>query len=126
MLRSVAQLVEHWSLACYNDWMPYSDPVKQKAFLKEYHVSYHQKRYANRISEMMIYLGSECVKCGTKESLEFDHIDPKTKEFSITRKWTRSWDILQPELDKCQLLCKECHLEKTKLQRKLQRGSPPP
>lgn len=75
--------------------------------------------------EMLEYLGGECVQCGIKTNLEFDHIDRKTKSFSITRKWNRKWEILKPELDKCQLLCSEHHLEKTKQERSVQLGSNP-
>lgn len=92
--------------------MPYKDPKKQKSYLQDYQVNYHKSRYSKRIKEMKDYLGGECVKCGSVDNLEFDHIDPKLKAFSITRKWNRKWSILEPELNKCQLLCKNCHLKK--------------
>lgn len=97
--------------------MPYSDPSVQKEFLHHYQKEYHQKRYTKRIGELLEYLGGCCAVCGATQELEFDHIDPKSKEFAITSKWTRRWEVLQPELDKCQLLCKEHHLEKTKADR---------
>ena len=105
--------------------MPYKDPEKQKAYLHSYQKAYHQKRYARRITEMLDYLGGKCVVCGSKENLEFDHIDRTTKSYAITRKWTRKWDDLKIELDKCQLLCVEHHKEKTKRDAKVQSGSIP-
>ncbi len=63
---------------------------------------------------MIEYLGGECVKCKSKEKLEIDHIDPKTKEFSPLVKYSLSKLYLLPELNKCQLLCEDCHRVKTR------------
>ena len=70
-----------------------------------------------RKSYCIEYLGGKCVKCGTTERLEFDHIDRTTKKYNITRKVDRTFDILKEELDKCQLLCYDCHKVKTKSER---------
>jgi hypothetical protein len=75
--------------------------------------SYMQKRYAERRKEAIIYLGGECKLCGSQEDLEFDHKNPSEKEYEIAKLLLRNRDKLYPELDKCQLLCKECHDEKT-------------
>jgi hypothetical protein len=63
---------------------------------------------------MISYLGGKCAKCDCIDGLQFDHINPKTKSFGVSENWGRSWDILVKELDKCQLLCREHHKEKTK------------
>jgi hypothetical protein len=55
--------------------------------------------------------GNKCILCGSTEKLEFDHIDPSLKSFHISQGWSRK-DI-DKELDKCQLLCQKCHIEKT-------------
>ena len=70
--------------------------------------------YNKKIKEYKDYLGGKCIKCGSINNLEFDHINPKEKCFTITKKTTYNWDIIKKELDKCQLLCKECHLKKTR------------
>jgi hypothetical protein len=61
------------------------------------------------------YKGGKCEECGFKglpASFDFHHIDPKTKSFSISSDpHTRSWEKLKEELDKCQLLCANCHRE---------------
>jgi len=61
------------------------------------------------------YKGGKCIVCGYNKctwALEFHHIDPKEKEFSISDKgYTRSWDKVKIELDKCVLLCANCHRE---------------
>lgn len=59
--------------------------------------------------------GGKCIKCGSTERLEFDHVDPTTKIASISRMWTASSERLQAELAKCQLLCYDCHRQKTAL-----------
>ncbi len=63
------------------------------------------------------YLGGKCVKCGTTKRLEFDHIKREGKKYDITPKLTINFDILKEELDKCQLLCYDCHKIKTKSER---------
>ena len=63
------------------------------------------------------YLGGKCVKCGSTERLEFDHIKREGKKYSITRRITGNFDNLKEELDKCQLLCVDCHKVKTKSER---------
>lgn len=76
---------------------------------------YFKKRYYDTLSECIEKLGGECVKCGATQRLEFDHIHSKNKSFEITRRLLMSdKKKLQEELDKCQLLCYDCHLEKTK------------
>jgi len=58
-------------------------------------------------------LGGKCDKCGSNERLEFHHIDKSTKSFDITSGLQRSMDSINTELDKCILLCHDCHLGKT-------------
>lgn len=75
--------------------------------------SYWLNRYRDRMREGMEYLGGVCVECGSDEGLEFDHIDPTTKSFTLTVEWGRAKSVWWNELQKCQLLCKDCHLKKT-------------
>jgi len=49
--------------------------------------------------------------------LEFDHVDPTSKKYVITRILDYPLEILLQELRKCQLLCPPCHEEKTELDR---------
>ena len=61
------------------------------------------------------YKGGVCERCGYNrciEALEFHHTDSKGKDFSISEKgYTRSWTMVKKELDKCILLCANCHRE---------------
>lgn len=69
----------------------------------------------------LIKLGGECVKCGSTELLEFDHIDKTSKELELSRSWCYSFEKFYKELNKCQLLCKTCHHWKSSLE---QSGTP--
>lgn len=60
------------------------------------------------------YLGGKCKKCGYDKcngALDFHHLDPSKKEFNISS--NRSFDInlMKKELDKCIILCRNCHAE---------------
>ena len=60
------------------------------------------------------YLGGKCVRCGVTEKLEFDHITPVNKSYSIGANITCfSLEELILEADKCQLLCRPCHIQKS-------------
>ena len=68
------------------------------------------------------YLGSKCEKCGYNkniEALDFHHRNPEEKSFEISKAYNRSWEYIKPELDKCALLCANCHREITCLERKM-------
>ena len=59
------------------------------------------------------YLGGKCRICGYDKclsALEFHHIDPLEKDFAISDKLT-SWEAIRAELDKCVLVCANCHRE---------------
>ncbi len=82
---------------------------------REYLIYAVQKRRKN-VREMAIkYKGAKCSKCGynkCSEALEFHHVNSNGKDFGISDKgYTRSWDKIKEELDKCILLCANCHRE---------------
>ena len=74
-----------------------------------------QKR-REKIKEMAIqYKGGKCCICGYSKYqgvLEFHHLNPNEKDFGIGSKgYTRSWEEVKTELDKCILVCSNCHRE---------------
>ena len=78
---------------------------------------YMKKRYHTRRCLAICYLGGRCASCGTLNKLEFDHILPEEKEFAIGKLLSGGSDEkLYKELDKCQLLCNNCHKDKSKIQ----------
>jgi hypothetical protein len=58
--------------------------------------------------------GGSCEICGYSgclRALGFHHLDPATKRFHIAGSHTRSWESILAELEKCVLLCANCHVE---------------
>jgi len=76
---------------------------------------YDKGRYQILRNRLLALLGGVCVRCGTDQNLEFDHRDPKSKKFTIMAKWNNyTNEELYKEIEKCQLLCKKHHIEKTR------------
>ena len=58
------------------------------------------------------HLGGCCLLCGYNRcfrALHFHHLNPHEKEFNISEKST--WHALHLEIEKCVLLCANCHAE---------------
>lgn len=69
-----------------------------------------------KLKEMSVeYKGGKCKNCGYDYyigALEFHHINPEEKDFSISAAGTtKSWENIKKELDKCICLCSNCHKE---------------
>lgn len=69
-----------------------------------------------KIKTMAIeYKGGKCQLCGYSKyqgALDLHHLNQKTKKFGIADKgYTRSWNTVKEELDKCILVCANCHRE---------------
>lgn len=82
---------------------------------REYLIKAVAKR-RKKIRQMAIdYLGGKCLMCGYDKcsaALDFHHIDESTKSFGLSQDgMTRSWKRTKKELDKCVLLCANCHRE---------------
>lgn len=74
-----------------------------------------QKRRDKLKEKAVEYKGGKCEKCGYNKyagALEFHHLNPNEKDFGIGSKgYTRSWKSVKTELDKCIILCANCHRE---------------
>lgn len=76
-------------------------------------------RHLDRIlkHKLISYKGGQCEKCGYNKcegALQFHHTDPAEKEFGIANiNFGKYFNMqkLQNEVDKCQLLCANCHAE---------------
>ena len=77
--------------------------------------SEHMKQRIKNLKLRAIeYKGGKCVICGYNKcprSLDFHHLDPSKKEFSMGERKTQIFEKIKIELDKCVLLCKNCHGE---------------
>lgn len=63
--------------------------------------------------KLVIYKGGKCERCEYNkciDALSFHHLDPSQKDFAISGKsW--SYERLKNEVDKCMMLCSNCHIE---------------
>jgi hypothetical protein len=60
------------------------------------------------------YKGGKCSNCTYNKyigALEFHHLDPAQKDLTLSNHKCASFDTIKPELDKCILLCSNCHRE---------------
>lgn len=68
----------------------------------------------SRKKKCIEYKGGACSICGYSkcaEALTFHHLNPEEKSFEISGSHTRKWEVVKTELDKCILLCQNCHHE---------------
>ncbi len=73
----------------------------------------NDRRLALKI-KAVAYKGGGCERCGYSRSiqaLQFHHQDPKAKDFGIGGHHCLTWSRIQAELDKCLMLCANCHTE---------------
>lgn len=85
------------------------------------------RRNANKLKAFE-QLGNKCAECGSTSKLEIDHIDSSSKDELLRKQriginWTWSWERINKELKKCQLLCNKCHTKKTSDNKEHSRGS---
>lgn len=82
---------------------------------------YQQKRKADFTAVMNRYKASPCADCGGRfdlVSMDFDHRDPSKKEFCVShmRKGFISMRRFVEEIEKCDVVCANCHRVRTKKQ----------
>lgn len=86
----------------------------QKSYCKTCLDDYtHQRQKAIKI-KMVNYKGGSCCLCGYNAylgALEFHHIDPKKKDFNLSKFKNRAFETVKEEVDKCILVCSNCHRE---------------
>lgn len=82
---------------------------------RNYLIDAVRKRRKTIRDKALAYKGGRCQRCSydrCAEALEFHHLTSAQKDFGISSKgYTRSWEKIRAELDKCVLLCANCHRE---------------
>lgn len=75
----------------------------------------HRAKLLDVKKHLQSLLGGRCLRCGIDDHrlLDFDHIDPLTKVMNISAKLHLNIETLKKEIEKCQLLCANCHRLKT-------------
>ena len=86
---------------------------KMKSMCKKCHTAHSHQAQRNLKPKAIEYLGGKCTHCeqsfASTAVYDFHHIDPTEKEFNWGNKRTSNWENLKKELDKCILLCSNCH-----------------
>ena len=88
---------------------------KHKSVCKACHSEYTIDRIRGYKRKAVEYKGGKCQECGYNRcigALEFHHRDPKAKDPSWRLMRIRKFENIKKEIDKCDLLCSNCHREK--------------
>jgi len=107
--------------------MPYKDKEKQNAYNRMFYArNPHILKIATnkkRKLEIRVYIraakeGKPCLDCGIPYPpyvMDFDHRDKKTKICHPSRILFKGWcdERVQKELNKCDLVCANCHRLRT-------------
>jgi len=93
----------------------YGDSYRQRARMR------HLRLRQDLRGRMTRYLADKfCEICGESDirTLDFDHIIPAQKSFGIARAIASclSWDAILAEIEKCRILCANCHRKHTATQ----------
>lgn len=86
--------------------------AKWRAENKEYVKTKQREDKRQRKIKAIEYLGGVCNNCGLSwhpAVFEFHHKDPETKDRDPSKMLQLSWARVVAELDKCVLLCANCH-----------------
>lgn len=81
---------------------------------KKYMRNYMKNRYHTKREELKKRLGGKCVECGSVKDLHFDHKDKKKKTINLSDVHFVKDELIEKELKNIQLLCNNCHKEKTR------------
>ena len=94
---------------CMAKWRYKNDPVIK---CRNTYTEQKARGYSNKWKALQ-YKGSKCQTCGESRpaTLCFHHRDPSEKSFNLDGRTfaNRKWDSVKEEVDKCDLLCHNCH-----------------
>lgn len=88
--------------------------TKSSSYCKSCIVISNKKKQQNTKQLAVEYKGGCCSKCGYNKciaALEFHHVNPDTKDKDYFNSRGGLTESLKTELDKCVLLCANCHRE---------------
>jgi hypothetical protein len=64
------------------------------------------------IEARAIKLEKGCLHCSFNKhhaALDFHHRNPETKKFRLSESRNYSWKMVEEEMSKCDVLCRNCH-----------------
>jgi hypothetical protein len=97
------------SNACRLRWRYQNDPITVN---RNTYTEQKARGYSNKWKALQ-YKGGKCQTCGEDRpaTLCFHHRDPFQKELKLDGRSfaNRKWNTIKEEVDKCDLLCHNCH-----------------
>ena len=88
-----------------------------------YQSKYRRKRYERRWTDLRaLKLLRGCTDCGyedNSDALEFDHLPGTDKKFGVSECYRVSDASLIAELNKCEVVCSNCHSIRTATRRRM-------
>ena len=97
----------------YEWWLSKASMKKQRKMKTK---QAKRRVFKNREFRKRVRLRYGCRICGYKKShhaLQFDHVDRNNKVRALSEMDSCSREALKREMKKCQILCANCHAEKT-------------
>ena len=79
--------------------------------MQQFNINKAKRRLANK-DKAIAYLGGKCWRCEEsydRELYDFHHFVPSSKRYQWGEMKDKKWNIIKEELDKCILLCSNCH-----------------
>lgn len=76
--------------------------------------AYQSKYRKDKIKRLKMYFGGKCAICGYAkclDALDFHHLNPEEKLFSLRSFRGRAYATQLAEAKKCTLICANCHRE---------------
>lgn len=117
-LSSICKLCDNKRIKEYQLNTPRGHAVALK-IRKKHRVVYRDKIYdyasARRLKnkqKAIELFGSKCLDCDKSfpsSVYDFHHLDPLQKEYAVASLFNLSWSKIEKELEKCILLCANCH-----------------
>jgi predicted transcriptional regulator len=107
------KIKKHKCYSCGED-NPKNFYSKQKISCKKCHNKQRSVDQRNVKKLAVDYKGGSCITCGYSKSLsalEFHHRDPNEKDLPPSKLNNHKFEDIKVELDKCDLLCANCHRE---------------
>ena len=106
-------MAEKKCLICNKPFSPKSAAANQRSCCYDCMPEGVQLTRGGFLAKIKQHQGGKCIRCGYDKclkALEFHHIDPTKKDFTISNDHFKLTDAVK-EVKKCILLCSNCHKE---------------
>jgi transposase len=98
-----------------NEFYPRRGRIGYAGYCKKCDNEYTQKRIVNTKIKMILYKGGHCVDCDLPlekshySVFDFHHTNHSEKDPNFKHIRSHNWERIKKEIDKCILLCSNCH-----------------